>query len=101
MFCNGILAHLFIFKLLQVSLHDDLLLRLVHHLESLVEESGCMLLIRLLCCGDFHGWAVIANLAGYMISGLLFEYEKTQWITIKRGFSIYLLFLSTDTSVGG
>lgn len=79
MLSNSILAHLFVLKLLEVSLHDDLLLRLVEHLQTLVEEGGRMLLIRLLGRGYFHGWAVIADLASYIDNR--FEYETTQTTT--------------------
>ena len=73
---NSILAHLFVLELLKVTLHNDLLLGLVEHLQTLVEESGRMLLIRLLGRGYFHGWAVIADLASYL--GNRFEYETKQ-----------------------
>jgi hypothetical protein len=68
-----ILAELFILELLKMTFHNDLLLRFVQHLQTLMEESGGVLLIRLLCRCYFHGGAVITNLASYIANR--FEYE--------------------------
>jgi hypothetical protein len=70
---NIVLAELLILKLLEMTFHNDLLLRFVQHLQTLMEESGCVLLIRLLCRCYFHGGAVITNRASYI--GNRFEYE--------------------------
>jgi hypothetical protein len=70
---NIVLAELLILKLLEMTFHNDLLLRFVQHLQTLMEESGCVLLIRLLCRCYFHGGAVITNLASYIANR--FEYE--------------------------
>jgi hypothetical protein len=86
-----------------VTLHNDLLLGLVHDLETLVEKGGGMLFIGLLGSDDFHGWAVIANFSSYIIGTRYFEYESSN--IIKMSFNLMwgtnLLFLSTETSVGG
>jgi hypothetical protein len=73
-FGNIILAELFILELLKMTFHNDLLLRFVQHLQTLMEESGGVLLIRLLCRSYFHGGAVITNLASYIANR--FEYES-------------------------
>jgi len=70
---NIVLAELLILKLLEMTFHNDLLLRFVQHLQTLMEESGGVLLIRLLCRCYFHGGAVITNLASYIANR--FEYE--------------------------
>jgi hypothetical protein len=72
-FGNIILAELFILELLEMTFHNDLLLRFVQDLQTLMKECGGMLLIRLLCRCYFHGRAVIANLASYISNR--FEYE--------------------------
>jgi hypothetical protein len=70
-----ILAELFILKLLEMTFHNDLLLRFIEHLQTLMKECSSMLLIRLLCGSYFHGGAVITNLASYIANR--FEYETT------------------------
>ena len=61
-----VLPFLFIIELLQVSLHEDLLLRLVEDLQPLVEEGVSMLLEFLLRICQFHCWAVIAKGTSYL-----------------------------------
>lgn len=67
-----------------MSLHDDLFLRLIEYLESLVEEGVRLRLILLLGIGDFHSWSVITDLASFL------EHGHVGWRVdlLKSGFQL-------------
>lgn len=62
--CEAILAILLFFKLIQVRLHVELLLRLVEGVDACLEELVLHFVVLLLGVGDFLGGLIVAELAG-------------------------------------
>lgn len=62
-FSKVVLPFGFIIELFEMALHQDLLLRFVHHLKPLSKEGVRVLLEFLLGVRDLHGRAVITKLA--------------------------------------